>query len=104
MKKNSMMKKIKTNWKLILTGFVILVSLAFFLDYVILGIIDDEAFTAVGFNNFLYTFTFIINGLFILYNLVMVFWKKKTSGMLYAFASASFLIFFYIIRLCLIWY
>ncbi len=95
-------KKIK--WNTIIFTFICLVSIALFLDYVILNILNDTAFTEVAFNNFLYSFTFIINTLFIAYHLVMVFFKKKSNSMLFALASASYLVFFYIIRLCLVWY
>lgn len=91
-------------WALIIFGLICLVNLGLFLDYVIFGILDDTPFNSIGFNNFLYNFTFVINGVFVVYHLVKLFWKNKSSSLLYVLGSASFIIFFYIIRLCLIWY
>lgn len=95
-------KNIKLNK--IVFGFICLLSVALFIDYVVMEIIADPKFAEVGFNNFLYSVTIFIHFLFILYHVTMVFWKKKTSSMLLASLSASYLVFFYIIRLCLIWY
>lgn len=91
-------------WTLICFGFVFLVTLAMVIDFAVFAILDDTAFTYYTFNNFLYTFTFLINGVFVVYHAVRLFWKKKSSSMLYILASASFMTFFYIIRLCLDWF
>lgn len=90
-------------WEKIIFALIGLLNVALFLTYVITGVIDDSYLASGTVPSFMKV-TFFINIVYIVYNLVVLFWKKKNSNILYAYASAAFIVFFYIIRLCLIWY